>query len=75
MEQQPNAQHESAAIHPFKNANTTQFPHLIKFLTHKWNILTCLFIAFIPVLLICIFAMPAFSTIDDAIQAMYPEGV
>lgn len=33
MEQQPNAQHESAAIHPFKNANTTQFPHLIKFLT------------------------------------------
>ena len=75
MEQQPNAQHESAAIHPFKNANTTQFPHLIKFLTHKWNILTCLFIAFIPVLLICIFAMPAFSTIDDAIQTMYPEGV
>ncbi len=35
MEQQPNAQHEAAAIHPFKNVNTTQFPHLIKFLTFK----------------------------------------
>lgn len=43
--------------------------------SHEWNIPTCLFIAFIPVLLICIFTMPAFSTIDDAIQAMYPEGV
>lgn len=47
---------------------------LSEFLSREWGFLTCLVISLLPVLLICIFATPAFYAIDDVVQAMYPEG-
>lgn len=47
---------------------------LSEFFSRKWGFPTCLAISFLPVLFICIFATPAFYTIDDVMQAMYPEG-
>lgn len=47
---------------------------LSEFLSREWGFLTCLVISLLPVLLICIFATPAFYAIDDVMQAMYPEG-
>ncbi len=47
---------------------------LPEFFSRQWGFPTCLTISFLPVLFICIFATPAFYTVDDVIQAMYPEG-
>ena len=47
---------------------------LPEFFSRQWGFPTCLAISFLPVLFICIFATPAFYTVDDVIQAMYPEG-
>ncbi len=54
-----------------RHKNRTFLP---EFFSREWGFPTCLVISFLPVLLICIFATPAFYTIDDVMQAMYPEG-
>ena len=53
---------------------TKRFPRLFEFLSHAWGVPTCLLIAVMPVVLICLFATPAFSIIDDLTQALYPQG-